>query len=338
MRRWAPAAAALLIAGCGGERAPRPTQQPASTVAVQRGALASTLSLNGTLAFRARPDGAPYAAVNQAQGIYTRLPAEGDRVDCGEVLYRVDDDPVLLVCGPVPAYRALRPGARGNDVRQLNRTLRGVDDARFSARTKRALQRRQRRTGARATGRLALGDAVVLPRAARIAKVSAKIGGPARPGAEVAQATSATLEVHVSLDPTQRDAVKPGDRARVTLPDNTVAEGTLGRLGKVARTDDDTAGATIPATIRLDEPRQARGLDQAPVRVELTTEGVEDALSVPVTAIVGKAGGGFAVELVRADGRSELVAVRLGLFDTAGGRVAVAGAVAAGDRVVVPAS
>jgi len=30
--------------------------------------------------------------------------------------------------------------------------------------------------------------------------------------------------------------------------------------------------------------------------VEITTEGVESALGVPVTAIVGKAGGGFAVE------------------------------------------
>ena len=78
------------------------------------------------------------------------------------------------------------------------------------------------------------------------------------------------------------------------------------------------------------------GLDQVAVRVEITTEGVENALSVPVTAIVGKAGGGFAVEVVRGDGRRELVAVRLGLFDTAGGRVQVDGDVREGDRVVVP--
>ena len=52
---------------------------------------------------------------------------------------------------------------------------------------------------------------------------------------------------------------------------------------------------------------------------------MESALSVPVTALVGKSGGGFAVEVVRAGGRRELVAVKLGLFDTAGGRVQVEG-------------
>ena len=70
--------------------------------------------------------------------------------------------------------------------------------------------------------------------------------------------------------------------------------------------------------------------------MDITTKGVDDALSVPVTALVGRSGGGFAVEVVRAGGRRELVAVRLGLFDTTGGRVEVEGDLAEGDRVVVP--
>jgi hypothetical protein len=72
--------------------------------------------------------------------------------------------------------------------------------------------------------------------------------------------------------------------------------------------------------------------------VQITTDGVEDALSVPVTALVGKSGAGFAIEVVRAGGRRELVAVQLGLFDTAGGRVQVEGDVREGDQVVVPSS
>jgi hypothetical protein len=63
---------------------------------------------------------------------------------------------------------------------------------------------------------------------------------------------------------------------------------------------------------------------------------VASALSVPVTALVGKSGGGFAVEVVRAGERRDLVAVRLGLFDTGGGRVQVEGDLREGDRVVVP--
>ena len=70
--------------------------------------------------------------------------------------------------------------------------------------------------------------------------------------------------------------------------------------------------------------------------MDITTKGVESALSVPVTALVGKSGGGFAVEVVRAGGRRELVAVKLGLFDTAGGRVQVEGDLREGDHVVVP--
>jgi multidrug efflux pump subunit AcrA (membrane-fusion protein) len=64
--------------------------------------------------------------------------------------------------------------------------------------------------------------------------------------------------------------------------------------------------------------------------------GVEDALSVPVTALVGKAGGGYAVEVVRSDGRRDFVAVKLGLFDSGGGRVQVDGDLREGDQVVVP--
>ena len=62
--------------------------------------------------------------------------------------------------------------------------------------------------------------------------------------------------------------------------------------------------------------------------MDITTKGVESALSVPVTALVGKSGGGFAVEVVRDGGRRELVAVELGLFDTTGGRVEVEGELA----------
>ena len=147
----------------------------------------------------------------------------------------------------------------------------------------------------------------------------------------------------MALDPSQQGEVKVGDAAQITLPDNSTADGNGGpdRDGRPGRPDPDQDGqrrrpATIPAYISLDDPRAARGLDQAPVQVEITTAGVENALSVPVTALVGKSGGGFAVEVVRAGGRRELVAVKLGLFDTAGGRVQVEGDLRAGDQVVVP--
>jgi multidrug efflux pump subunit AcrA (membrane-fusion protein) len=111
----------------------------------------------------------------------------------------------------------------------------------------------------------------------------------------------------------------------------------VSRVGRAAQpTVRQDGTATLPAYVSLDEPGQARGFDEAPVRVDITIKGVDDALSVPVTAVVGRSGGGFAVEVVRAGGPRELVAVRLGLFDAAGGRAQVEGGLRAGDRVVVP--
>jgi multidrug efflux pump subunit AcrA (membrane-fusion protein) len=153
-------------------------------------------------------------------------------------------------------------------------------------------------------------------------------------------ATSDTPEVQVALDPSQQGEVVTGDLVQVTLPGNAQVTGKVDRLGRVAQVpagqNNNPGQATIPAYISLDDPGKASGLDMAPVRVEITTGGVDNALSVPVTALVGKAGGGFAVEVVRGGGRRELVAVKLGLFDTAGGRVQVEGDLHEGDQVVVP--
>ena len=96
---------------------------PANTQKVEEGELSAMVSQDGTLTYRARPDGSPYAVINQASGVYTKLPENGDKVGCGGVLYRVDDKPVLLLCGTVPAYRGLHVGDAGQDVRQLNRNL-----------------------------------------------------------------------------------------------------------------------------------------------------------------------------------------------------------------------
>jgi hypothetical protein len=313
----------------------------ANTAPVQKGKLSAAVSQDGTLTYRARPDGSAYGVINQARGVYTELPATGTKVDCGGVLYRVDDRPVLLLCGTVPAYRALHVGDTGQDVRQLNRNLRvrGAGDA-FTTKTEKALEVLQRRKGVHVNGSLDLGDAVFLPEAVRIAKVTGQLGGSARPGAPVLNATSGTLHVQVSLDPSEQSQVKRGDRAQITLPGNTTVTGRVVGFGRIAQApagqDSGAADATISTYISLDDPGKARGLDRAPVQVDITTAGVASALSVPVTALVGKAGGGFAVEVVRGGGRRELVPVTMGLFDTADGRVQVEGDLRAGDRVAVP--
>jgi hypothetical protein len=287
---------------------------------------------------------------NQARGTYTKLPNSGDKIGCGDVLYRVNNKPVLLLCGSTPAYRSLSQGDSGPDVTELNANLIDLGYAThaqldpssdsFSAATAAALEKLQAKLGEDQAGPLDLGQAVFLPESVRIANVAGELGASAHPGAQVVDATSATLEVQVALDPSQQGEVKKGDRAQITLPGNKSVTGRVDRLGRVAQVpagpNTGAGDATIPAYVSLDDPEQARGLDKAPVQVEITTKGVNDALNVPVTAIVGRSGGGFAVEVVGAGGRRELVAVKLGVFDTAGGRVQVEGDLRVGERVVVP--
>jgi multidrug efflux pump subunit AcrA (membrane-fusion protein) len=97
--------------------------------------------------------------------------------------------------------------------------------------------------------------------------------------------------------------------------------------------------ATLPVYVTLKHPKDAGNLEQAPVQVQITTDGVKNALIVPVTALIGKAGGGYAVEVAAGNGgRNRIVPVTPGLFDDANGRVQVSGALSAGDRVVVPST
>ena len=361
-KTWVLASAVVLLAAAaigtavamsgGGQATPAAQASAVNTATVDRGKLSGMVSQYGILTYRARSDGSPYAVINRAGGTYTKLPTAGDKVDCGAVLYRVNNHPVLLLRGSTPAYRSVSAGDSGPDVAALNANLVHLGYATraqldpsshdFSSGTASALEKLQSKLGEDQTGSLDLGQAVFLPESVRIATVTGELGGSAQPGTQVAQATSDTLEVEVNLDPSQQREVKKGDRAQITLPGNTSATGTVDRLGRVAQVptgQDNTAGATIPAYISLDHPQQAQRLDQAPVQVEITTKGVANALSVPVTAIVGRSGGGFAVEVVDPNGRRELVAVKLGLFDTAGGRVQVVeGNLREGDHVVVPSS
>src|SRR5262249_33468487 len=114
-KTWALAGAAVLVAvaATGGgvvvssaqRAAPAAQERPANPAKVQRGNRSAMVSVDGTLTYQARSDGSSSSVINQARGTYTKLPEGGDRISCGDVFYRVDDHPVLLLCGPVPAYR-----------------------------------------------------------------------------------------------------------------------------------------------------------------------------------------------------------------------------------------
>jgi peptidoglycan hydrolase-like protein with peptidoglycan-binding domain len=320
---------------------------PTGLAAVRRGTLTSQTQVSGTLGYGAQPDGSPFSVVGRMSGTYTWLPGTGQVVRCGQVLYRVANNPVVLLCGTTPAYRALSEGDTGPDVRELNANLvalgyasrAALDPASnyFSAATAYALERLQAKLGVSQTGSLSDGQAVFLPGPLRITKVIATLGTSAGPGGPLAQATSIRRQVVVNLDAAQQSSVKRGDRVTITLPNGQTTPGVLTSVGTVASSSGGST-PTVPVDIRPLDQKVAGTLDQATVEVQITNATVRDALIIPVNALLALAGGGYAVETVDARGVHHLVAVTTGLFDDADGLVQVSGALSPGDRVVVPAT
>jgi len=339
MRRLFAALPIGLLLGGSACSAPAPVAPAAAnvaTAAVRQGALNGQVSPAGTLSYAAQADGSDYPIVNQAAGVYTKLPSAGQVVSCGRPLYWVGDVPVLLLCGSRPFYRDLSRGDDGWDVAILNRNLRDLgydadDGDDFTWETAAGLD------DLLDSAELKITDAVVLPGPVRIASVTAQLGGRAVPGSPLGAAVTTRREVTVPLNAAQQAQVKAGDRAQITLPDNRVAAGRVSRIGTVATTGKDGA-TTIPAYLTLAKPKEAGTLDAAPVGVRITTAGVKNVLIVPVTALVGAGDGGFAVDRVDAAGVRSTVPVKLGLFDDSAGMVQVSGDLRAGDRVVVPSS
>jgi Putative peptidoglycan binding domain len=321
----------------------------AATASIARRSLAARTSLNGTLGYAGE-----YTIAAQGHGTLTWLPAVGQVIREGGVLYRADGQPVVLLYGSTPAYRTLAEGEKasdvtGADVQQLNRDLVALgyassDDLdpssdEFSWATKAGIKALQDHLGVTQTGRLDLGQVVFLPTAARITSVPATLGGPA--GGTILKASSTTREVTVDLDAVLQSQIKVGQPVTITLPNGRTTPGRVTAVGKVATAP--AQGSNTAPTVEVDitptDPATTGTLDQAPVQVQVISATARNALVVPVNALLALAGGGYAVEVVAPDGVHHLVAVQLGLFDDTAGMVQVTGSgLTAGQRVVVPAS
>jgi hypothetical protein len=374
---WVPAAvlAAMVVAGgvlvlSGGKRAVAAAGPlPVGTARVEKRTLSAMVSQGGILTYRARSDGSPYAVINQAHGTYTSLPAVGQVISQGHVLYRVNDSPVVLLYGSTPAYRTLSAGASGPDVAELNRDLVALGyttraqlhpgSAFFGTATTAAVEKLQAAVGIARTGTLPVGQAVFEPVAVRVTSVSAQPGGSAQPGETVLQGTSTTRQVQVALDASQQTSMAVGNKVSISLPNNQTTPGVVSSVATVAScpsssgsssgsssatagTDTCASGSTPTITVDVtpSDPRATGTWDQAPVQVGITTDSVPDALVVPVTALLAQSGGGYAVEIAGAGtGNNHLVPVSLGLFDDANGLVQVTGSgLTAGQEVVVPST
>jgi hypothetical protein len=151
------------------------------TVVVARRTLVDRKSVDGTLGFAGTR-----SATNRLSGTITWLPHVGQVIRPGHALFRVDGDPVVLMDGTLPAYRALKPGIEnGADVRQLESGLRalgyypGIVDAHYTASTAAAVRKWQGDLGLDKTGQVELGRVVFLPGTRRVTNVKTSLGSAA---------------------------------------------------------------------------------------------------------------------------------------------------------------
>ncbi len=312
-----------------------------------RSAEATLVNDEATAAIDVKALQADESNATNANTTFTGLPRVGARLHRGQSVYELNNQPVPLFYGPVPLYRALYLGvSSGPDVAELNSNLAalgfeggGASDV-FTSSTASAVKSWQASIGEAATGVVALGDVVIEPGPLEVASVSASRGQVASGGMPILTATSNTPVVTIDLDASQQSEVKVGDPVTITLPNNANTPGVVSSVGTVAVNPPAGSQGGAPTITVIVTPTKLAGVghfDKAPVNVSITNATVSNVLTVPVDALLALANGGYAVEEIGAHRVHHLVAVTLGLFDDAAGKVQVSGSgLAAGQRVVVP--
>lgn len=329
-------AAALAVLGGRGDGAEpvAAASQATKTTTIVQQDLVESEAVDGTLGYSdAR------AVTNHLSGTVTWTPKVGAVVQTNHPLYEVDGKAVYLLEGSYPVYRTMGEGLTGRDVRELENNLRHLDldpdykmkvDGEWDSGTTAAVKRWQKRKGLTRTGEIELGRVVFQPGSRRVSKVEIAAGAAASGGGGATTATGADSGaasslmtttstrriVTVDLEATKQALAAKGDQVSLEMPDGKDAKGTITSVGRVAEknatTDDSDPPATIEVLIRLNASTGSR-LDQAPVDVDFEKQRAANVLTVPVTALLARAGGKFAVE-VREGARRRLVPVTTGLY------------------------
>jgi len=195
---------------------------------------------------------------------YTWLPQVGEIIKQDQPVYSLSDEPVPLLYGSTPAYRAFYVGmSGGGDVGELTHDLiaLGYGDGlaqsdHYSAATAAAVQRWQKARGLPVTGEVLLGAVVFEPGPIQVTSVTPSVGqsvgggsgggasgsggagrsgsGGGGGGATVLSAASTARQVSIALDVGQQSQVAVGDQVTITLPSNDTTPGVVSSVGTVA--------------------------------------------------------------------------------------------------------
>ncbi|MFT4216529.1 MAG: biotin/lipoyl-binding protein [Micropruina sp.] len=278
------------------------------------------------------------AAVNQASGIVTGVNVRrGDRVEAGDALYRVDERPVIVAKGRVPAFRDLKAGMAGADVQQFTALLKAKGYLRATSGTMTpavvaAATTWQRRLGVEATGVVRRGDVLfvrTLPVRVVLDPKAFRVGAEIGSGQASVDSLGAAPVFTATFGETQARQVAAG----MTITVTSGSQAWTGRLGAL------TTGADNQSAARITGPTGGSlcGKDCGAIPLSGTTRlnGVTEVQApvpgvvVPVAALASAADGSVAV--IGADGSRIPVTVNA----RARGMAVVQG-LAAGTKVRVP--
>jgi peptidoglycan hydrolase-like protein with peptidoglycan-binding domain len=274
--------------------------------------------------------------LNGQGGVITRVPEEGELLERGDAAWDVDGQPgPAVIFGGLPQWRRIDSSAEdGADILQLeyNLVMLGFDagtvDEEFDSDTREAIKDWQESRGLDRTGVIEIGDLVVVPDPVRVDEIKLPVGAEAT-GA-VLGVTDVDQVVTLNAEIDQLDLFEVGDGVLVELPDDRRVGGTVTEIAKTATADQDGA-VTVEVLIALDEPEPS--LVAAPVTVIVQKTRVDDAVVVPIRALLALAEGGYAVEKV-SGGSTTLVPVELGEFGDGVVQV-TSDSIVDGDTVVV---
>ncbi|MEV4517487.1 peptidoglycan-binding protein [Dactylosporangium sp. NPDC049525] len=286
-----------------------PAAAPPKTAPVTRSTLVDAIRLTGKLGYGAAE---PFAG--RLSGTLTKVPAPGTVLRRGDVAYRVDDQPVVVLLGELPAYRDLAVNVKGPDVKQFEENLRALGyrgftvDTVFDSSTAVAVKRWQQKLGLAETGVVELGRVTYVAAPVRVAEQKQHVGEQAAAGTPVLTTTGTTRTVAVELESRQAAVAKVGTKVQVRSAAGKPVEGSM----TAVTTSQDEGQRKTVVTVSVADQSALSGDDGDTVDVTVVRAEKKDVLTVPIVALLA-VGDGYGVE-VFSGGARRTVPVTVGMF------------------------
>lgn len=310
------ASTAVMVAVAGRHAAPAgPPLSGLVLVHVHRGTLTVKTSAGGTLS----GSPAPLAFTSQAAGVVTAVPPVGSTITQGQVLYRLNNEPVVLLYGSTPVYRSFAPSmSPGPDVVQLEEDLNQLGfghaygltaDGDFNFADEQAVRAFNAAEGLPAGDMIAQGSVLFEPGPVFVAAVNAGLGQSIAAGGTVVTLDLRVPSVSVQLSSGQAAGIAPGTPASVRL--SAPSTSLSAKVRYVAQ----GAPGNVQIAVAVNNPPANLPLTSQSVFVTFDVQVLRNVYIVPIAALVALLQGGYALQERLSGGRFRYIRVTVGALD-----------------------